>query len=458
MKLSSLVHQIKGDNGSLLFHSTNFFQIYLKGGIIDSILSFLKEHNSTKKDLIYLLESKNVNNAMELLQVLENKKFLVYSDKDDLESISEAKNEFRDLPYITLLYVVLGTGCNLSCDYCFVGPDEEKNVQSTFKVDNNLKLLESALSQLPSSSKKITILYYGGEPLLYFDELKSLTKFFNSQIEGKSIEYVLITNGTLINKKVASWLHDNNFSVGVSIDGSKYVHDMHRKTRSGKGSYDHALQGFINLKEAGCDPSISLTVSDSNIDNLIHELQYIIKNFKPNSLGFNPLLVPADGENYAGAEYAEKFAENAYIGWKLLRDKNIFEDRCMRIIRNLTERKIRYNDCGACGNQIVLLPNSRMSICQGLLSNEEHTYELHEWDGKFNKALLEWSKRSPLNMKECYDCIALGVCGGGCPCRLIAKGNSMWEIDTQHCVFSKHVVQSFLKEICLEKEKKLIIS
>ncbi|MGV8080954.1 MAG: hypothetical protein AB2L22_12970 [Syntrophales bacterium] len=145
----------------------------------------------------------------------------------------------------------------------------------------------------------------------------------------------------------------------------------------------------------------------------------------------------------------------AYEGWKYLKTVNVYEDRCMRIIGAITQREVRYNDCGTCGNQVVLLSGSKFSICQGLLTEKSHTYTLAEWEGRLVSDLKEWGRRSQLNMTECIECIALAVCGG-CPCRLIASNRYILEIDAQHCVFANHVAESFLREICLEHENSTI--
>ncbi len=456
MKLSSLVHFIEGKRGGLLFHSTSLFQLYLNSRTSNLLFKALENNHLSEQHLLEILQKNRISDPAGLVSQLLSNKYIISSDDEDRKAIQRVKEDFGDLPYLTVLYVVLGKACNLECSYCFVGPSPPPPFSSQFSLAENRNAFKKALSLLPESSDKLTILFYGGEPLIFLEQMKKTTSFLRKRLaDKKDLEFVVTTNGTLINKTTAKWLHDNEISVGVSIDGAETSHNAHRKYKDGRGSYEDVLRGFKMLRDAGNEASISFTVSAANIDGLWDNLVHIVKQFSPTAMVFNPLRASAHGKDYGGPDYPEKFARIAYEGWKYLRNQGISEGRCLRIIRSLAERKPRYSDCAACGNQLVLLPGSEFSICQGLISHKKHTYTLDEWNGRLSEDLKEWSLRSPLNMPECYGCIALGACGGGCPCRLIAKGSSMWSLDGQHCTFAKHIVNSFLREVCEEKEQQL---
>lgn len=59
----------------------------------------------------------------------------------------------------------------------------------------------------------------------------------------------------------------------------------------------------------------------------------------------------------------------------------------------------------------------------------------------------EWKMRSPLNMPQCFDCIALGNCGGGCPYSADVNSGNIWSIDKRFCVFSQKVIIFLVKDL-----------
>ncbi|QQS61240.1 MAG: SPASM domain-containing protein [Candidatus Moraniibacteriota bacterium] len=52
-----------------------------------------------------------------------------------------------------------------------------------------------------------------------------------------------------------------------------------------------------------------------------------------------------------------------------------------------------------------------------------------------------WSRRSSLFMGQCQECVALGICGGGCPLQADIEKGSIWELDDRFCVHSKRTLE-----------------
>jgi uncharacterized protein len=66
-----------------------------------------------------------------------------------------------------------------------------------------------------SKENPLSLIFFGGEPLLYFDIIKKLI----SKLYGENINYSLITNGSLLNDEIVTFLNNNNISVSISWDG-----------------------------------------------------------------------------------------------------------------------------------------------------------------------------------------------------------------------------------------------
>ncbi|MOA31984.1 Anaerobic sulfatase-maturating enzyme [compost metagenome] len=79
------------------------------------------------------------------------------------------------------------------------------------------------------------------------------------------ISNALQTNGTLIHEKWAKFFKRYNFLVGISVDGPEPIHDAHRITGSGKGSYDLVMRGIRHLQNEGVDYSILTVIHEDNV-------------------------------------------------------------------------------------------------------------------------------------------------------------------------------------------------
>src|SRR5262249_49834738 len=104
-------------------------------------------------------------------------------------------------------------------------------------------------------SPTLTILWHTGEPLVpgisfYKEQFDIITKLLPDSI---SITHSIVTNGTLINDDWCEFFLENRVRVGVSCDGPAEIHDSHRVTRSGIGTFDNVLRGINLLNDHGVD-------------------------------------------------------------------------------------------------------------------------------------------------------------------------------------------------------------
>ena len=97
-------------------------------------------------------------------------------------------------------------------------------------------------------AKEITVCFYGGEALLARKKIDWFVCKLRSIFNDKVI-FSFSTNGLLLTEEVIDWLKTlPNTLVNVTMDGNKMMHDVHRKTMSGKGAYDIIIKNLRNLK------------------------------------------------------------------------------------------------------------------------------------------------------------------------------------------------------------------
>ncbi|MCF8106408.1 MAG: radical SAM protein [Desulfohalobiaceae bacterium] len=351
-------------------------------------------------------------------------------------------------------YFIPVSDCNLRCRYCFV-EDENKDLLPTGKMtsDTAKKALEVFAKLTAGQREKISLTFYGGEPLLNKPVLCNSMRYVRElERDGrfeKPVEMSLLTNGVLMDDAVVSCIVETGTMVSVSIDGPKALHDAARKDIAQTGSFEHAVKGFAMLREAGVKPGVSCTLNQYNIHAIEQVVDFIIEELQPPGMGFNILLPTMGSGNPLDVE-PEYAAAQLIRAFKRLREKGIYEDRVMRRVLPFTEPFFHFKDCMGVGGQIVIAPDGSIGPCQAFLGNADYfpinVDELHsnfagiDSDTIYQYPLFEeWRYRFPLNMVKCADCVAISICGGGCPYASMVNHGSIWEIDERICHQAKAI-------------------
>lgn len=145
----------------------------------------------------------------------------------------------------------IGPLCNLDCKYCFY-LEKEKLFPSNENFRMTDQVLEEYIKQYieGQSVPEISFAWQGGEPTLmgvnFFRKVVELQKKYAG---GRAITNALQTNGTLLNDEWCEFLAENQFLVGLSIDGPAKLHDAYRVTKKGAGSYEKVIGGLQLLKK-----------------------------------------------------------------------------------------------------------------------------------------------------------------------------------------------------------------
>ena len=147
--------------------------------------------------------------------------------------------------------------CNLKCDYCFYLEKEEMMTPAQVQSDAD-KMSDGMLKTYvrnyirSHAGDEIDFAWQGGEPTLAgLDFYKSAVKYQQQFANGKVITNSFQTNGVAINRQWAQFFYDNNFLIGVSVDGAREVHDKYRISVNGKPTFErvkHAIELLIEYK------------------------------------------------------------------------------------------------------------------------------------------------------------------------------------------------------------------
>jgi uncharacterized protein len=168
--------------------------------------------------------------------------------------------------YFHVLAKPTGAICNLDCKYCFFLSKEMLYPGSRFRMAD--KLLEEYIKQMIDSQKvpEVNISWQGGEPTMmgldFFKRSIELEKKY--QKPGTTILNTIQTNGILLNDDWCKFFKENNFLVGLSIDGPKELHDFYRVDKGGNGTFDKVVKAARLMQKFDVDFNVLVTVHAHN--------------------------------------------------------------------------------------------------------------------------------------------------------------------------------------------------
>lgn len=142
--------------------------------------------------------------------------------------------------------------CNFACKYCVFGDSYsyKKNIE---KKDMNLETARRAVDFFVDRALKaeeLVVGFYGGEPLLRFDSIKEIVNYSKKRIgqAGKGVRFAITTNGSLVTDEVARYFIKNKFSLLVSLDGPRRIHDRYRVDRKGNPTWNGIVTRLKRLR------------------------------------------------------------------------------------------------------------------------------------------------------------------------------------------------------------------
>ena len=146
-----------------------------------------------------------------------------------------------------------GPACNLDCAYCFY---LEKKVlfapAETYRMSDEVLAALIANYVRSQPTPEVEFVWQGGEPtLLGIDFFRHVVEIQQRFAKRKRITNSLQTNGTLLTDQWCTFLRKHGFTVGLSLDGPREIHDRYRRDRAGRGTFDAVMRGLGLLKQHG---------------------------------------------------------------------------------------------------------------------------------------------------------------------------------------------------------------
>lgn len=308
--------------------------------------------------------------------------------------------------------------CNMKCRYCFAQQGDFGLKPALMSFDVGKQAFDFLIHN-SGRVRNLEVDFFGGEPLLNFEVVKSLALYGRrlEQETGKHFNFTLTTNSLLLNEEIRGFFIEHDIAVILSLDGRPETNDRHRILNNGGGSYELVLPQIKQM--VACNPVsyyIRGTFTRHNLD-FVEDLRHIV------DLGFDNLsLEPAIGANSPYAiqkqdlprvlkEY-EKLTDTLLEYYHSGKNVNFFHYNL-----NLQQGPClakRRSGCGAGVDYLAITPEGDIYPCHQFVGEKDF------YMGNVASGLLDRDVRARFqtnhleNKEQCKVCWARNFCGGGC--------------------------------------------
>ncbi|MCC6914874.1 MAG: quinohemoprotein amine dehydrogenase maturation protein [Rhodospirillaceae bacterium] len=315
--------------------------------------------------------------------------------------------------------------CNLSCTYCYeFGQDKIATPQGKPKY-MDLATAKAAVDFLLKQSagrKAIHITFFGGETLMNFPLLKDIVTYAKEKTaaEGRTVDFSLTTNATLLTPPIVAFLSENEIGVTVSMDGPAELQDKRRVYKSGKGSYavvEPRIRHLIaNHRTRAITARVTLT---DGVTDVVRIYRHLKDDIGFHEVGFAPVTSSSEADyaitgkdmDSVVAQFhalADEWLEYALQG-RMHGFTNV-SDTLSELIQGVNKS----HPCGAGLGLLGVGPSGDLTPCHRFADADAHTLG-HVNTGLDRAKQSDFLTKGHINAKyDCQTCWARPLCAGGC--------------------------------------------
>ncbi|MFN7997441.1 MAG: anaerobic sulfatase maturase [Bryobacteraceae bacterium] len=328
-----------------------------------------------------------------------------------------------------------GAACNLDCSYCFFLSKQSLYPGSSFRMPD--AVMESYVRQLADIGRagEVTIAWQGGEPTLMGLEFyrRAIAVAQRYRKPANSIRQTLQTNGILLDSRWCEFLRENRFLVGISLDGPAALHDIYRKDKAGRGTWERVIRAVHLMQKERVEFNILCAVNSANADHPLEVYRYFRDELQCRYLQFIPIVERAEDSSpnlgETGSPVTDRSVTPVQYGQFLIR---IFDEWVRHDVGKIFIQSIDailatwvYGISSlcvfrpSCGDALALEHNGDLYSCDHFVDPDHRLGNILErplYDLVTSVSQREFGtdKRDKLP-RFCRNCAYLFECNGECP-------------------------------------------
>lgn len=345
--------------------------------------------------------------------------------------------------------------CNLRCSYCF----EQNKHDLYMTIDDCKKILDEVTNNFEKTmlieepNASFDVAFFGGEPTLNFDIIKYTIEYLREK--PYECTYGLTTNFVNITDEMLDVFYDNDFSILVSIDGLKEIHDKNRCN-----SYDKVVGNIKRSLDKGLKLNLEarITILPSDINYLFEATKNVFEMGIDNIAPCVVMDVPWTDENYIEFEKQVKLIYDWTIA--IYNDEENKRNLQVKVVNDFLELSLDYkNDNTPCGfgkdKWISVGPDGEIAPCHQVHTNYKNCQELIV--GNILTRELDVDRinniRDNITRSKCFDCKFYHFCRGGCPIENMRLNGSFTSPSENTCK-----INEIMYNIAKEYQEKILNS
>lgn len=311
--------------------------------------------------------------------------------------------------------------CNLKCGYCF-GNEGTYNTNRDYMSEEVGRAAIDFLISNSGSRHSLEVDFFGGEPLMNMDVVKSIISYAEERalLYDKEFSFTITTNAILLNDENIDYLNQKMNNVVISIDGRKDIHNEVRRTRNNKDCYDIIVNNSKRFRERRGDKQYYIRGTFTSLNpDFVEDVLYI------NDIGFDqisiePVVLPDNHPLALRADQMDIIKRN----YELLADEYLERRKNSGKWFNFFHFMIdldngpcitkRLTGCGSGCEYLAISPIGDIYPCHQFVGKEEFLMG-NVLDLTFNREIQNIFSCVNVNNKElCRECVAKYFCSGGC--------------------------------------------
>jgi uncharacterized protein len=349
---------------------------------------------------------------------------------------------FVEMPIHTLILQVTDA-CNLSCDYCYCRsnpnpPDSEKKMTPAMAR----RAIDFLLAR-SGNYKTLTLVFFGGEPLLNFDLISDAVDYAREKAsqQNKKFNFAVTTNATLLSQPIIDFLAEKQISVTVSMDGAAKIHDRHRRFLNGNPSYEIIFPKIKNLLQQMAKRPVAarVTVTEDTVDiqrTLKHllDMGFAEAGFAPATTCDLRFQLQEDGmaallDHFKALcdQFMELAQKDEVLGFTNLIDLLVL----------IHEGDIKRYPCGAGSGLFCVDASGSLFLCQRLAG--DLAAHMGDIDSGVDIGKAAAFRREVERDRElfCATCWVRHICAGGCYQEALVREGTLTAPNRHYCRWIK---------------------
>lgn len=330
------------------------------------------------------------------------------------------------MPPISVMIKPSSGMCNMVCDYCFYCDETQKRLQESYGFMTEATLKNVIRRTMLKAEGAVSYVFQGGEPSLrglrFYQQAIAYQKQY--QKNGIRISNSFQTNGYELDQRLCRFLKDHHFLVGVSLDGTKELHNSFRHSKNGADTYDKILHTIELFQRSGVEYNILTVVNGESAQHAAE----IYRSYRSLGFRYQQYIACLDplGEQHGitgcslkpkqYGKFLTELFDLWYQDWKQNAQPYIRQfDNYIGILLGYQPESCDMR--GTCGIQYVVEADGSVYPCDFYMLDEYrlgnfNENRLEEIDAKRNELLF--LKKSEQLEEACIQCSYYKLCRGGC--------------------------------------------